>query len=713
MNPTLLIELFTEELPPKALPKLGAAFAGHIFAELQKLGFVPADAEYTTFASPRRLAVSIPNVAAVQPEQNIEKRGPAVASGFKDGNPTPALLGFARSCGLAPEAVASLETVNDGKQDVFVYRMSKAGEALSSVLSALVAVTLKKLPAPKMMRWGDRDGQFIRPVHGLVILHGDDVIDGQVLHLTAGRTTQGHRFLSAGELILKTASEYARVLQDEGRVIASFAARRALIGEKLKEAAAAVNATIAADDSLFDEVTALVEWPVILKGEFEAEFLDVPQECLILTMQQNQKYFPLLDANGKLMNQFLLVSNLQATDSSHIINGNERVLRARLSDAKFFFEQDKKAPLDSRVAKLANVVYHNKIGSQLERVTRLECIAGEIAKLLGADAAKATRAAYLAKADLSSDMVGEFPELQGIMGQYYAKHDGEDAEVAYAVEAHYKPRFSGDTLPQGAVAQAVSLADKLETLVGIYGIGLIPTGDKDPFALRRAALGVLRIALAQPLDLKVLLNITAASFPAGLIKEGTVDGLYNFMLERLKNMLGDPSFGEFVPRSQQQGVFGVPAVAGLRPTRDVLDAILALAPTQINDLTAKIMAVNAFKSLPESSALAAANKRIRNILKKVEGELPTLNAALIGEGAEQALYAQLLALQPAVESALASNDFTSALKQLAALKAPVDAFFDGVMVMADDLAVRGNRLALLASLADLMNRVAELSLLAD
>ncbi len=689
MNPTLLIELLTEELPPKALPKLGAAFADNVFAELQKLGFVPAETEYTTFASPRRLAVSIPNVAAVQPEQNIEKRGPAVAAGFKDGNPTPALLGFARSCGLAADAIASLETVNDGKQDVYVYRMSKAGAALSTLLDGLVAATLKKLPAPKMMRWGEREGQFIRPVHGLVMLHGDNVIDGQVLHLTADRKTQGHRFLSKGELVLNSAAEYARVLHDEGRVIASFAARRALIGEKLKEAAAAVNATIAADDALFDEVTALVEWPVILKGEFEAEFLEVPQECLILTMQQNQKYFPLLDANGKLMNQFLLVSNLQAADPSHIINGNERVLRARLSDAKFFFEQDKKAPLDSRVAKLTNVVYHNKIGSQLERVTRLECIAGEVAKLLGADVAKATRAAYLAKADLSTDMVGEFPELQGIMGQYYAKHDGEDAEVAYAVAAHYKPKFSGDTLPEGAVAQAVSLADKLESLVGIYGIGLIPTGDKDPFALRRAALGVLRILLVQPLDVTLLLNAAAASFPAGLIKDGTVSGLYGFMLERLKNLL-----------------------AADYPAADI-DAVLAMQPTRLDDITVRLAAVAEFKALPESAALAAANKRIRNILKKVEGELPQLNAALLGEGAEQALHAQLIALQPAVQSALASNDFTSALKQLAALKAPVDAFFDGVMVMADDLAVRGNRLALLASLADLMNRVAELSLLAD
>ncbi|WP_373974312.1 glycine--tRNA ligase subunit beta [Chitinibacter sp. SCUT-21] len=689
MNPTLLIELFTEELPPKALPKLGTAFADGIFAELVSRGFAAADAEAVTFASPRRLAVTIANVAAVQPEQTIEKRGPAVSAGMKDGKPSPALLGFARSCGLAPEAVDSLETVHDGKQDVYVFRSVKAGEPLAAVLSDIVAATLKKLPAPKMMRWADREGQFIRPVHGLTMLHGSDVIAGKVLHLDAGRTTRGHRFLSNGEISINTAEGYARQMHDEGKVIASFAARRALIGEKLKEAAAALNATIAADDALFDEVTALVEWPVVLKGEFEAEFLNVPQECLILTMQQNQKYFPLLDSNGKLMNQFLLVSNLQTADPSHIINGNERVLRARLSDAKFFFEQDKKAKLDTRVGKLANVVYHNKIGSQLERVTRLESIAGEIAKLLGADVSKATRAAYLAKADLLTDMVGEFPELQGIMGQYYAKHDGEDTDVAYAVEAHYKPKFAGDTLPEGAIAQAVSLADKLETLVGIYGIGLIPTGDKDPFALRRAALGVLRMALVQPLDLKVLLSTTAASFPAGLIAEGTVEGLYGFMLDRLKNLL-----------------------AAEYPAADI-DAVLALKPTLINDVTTRLAAVAQFKALPESAALAAANKRIRNILKKVEGEVPALNAALLQEAAEKDLYAALQALQAPVAQVLASNDFTNALKQLAALKAPVDAFFDGVMVMADDLAVRGNRLALLSSLAELMNRVAELSLLAD
>ncbi|WP_028454524.1 glycine--tRNA ligase subunit beta [Chitinilyticum litopenaei] len=689
MADTLLIELFTEELPPKALPKLGAAFSAAIFDELAKLGFVAAGTEHASFASPRRLAVSIPGVLGVQPDQQIEKKGPAVASGFKDGQPTPALLGFARGCGLAADQLDQLEKGSDGKQEVFIFRSLKQGEPLAAVLSGIIDAALKKLPAPKMMRWGDRDGMFIRPVHGLTVLHGAEVVPAQILHLESGRVSRGHRFLSAGEVSFAHAGDYAKKMYDEGRVVASFAARRALIGDKLAEAAAALNATIAADDALFDEVTALVEWPVVLQGEFEADFLKVPQECLILTMQQNQKYFPLLDANGRLMNKYLLVSNIEAADPSHIINGNSRVLRARLSDAKFFFEQDQKQKLDARVGRLANVVYHNKIGSQLERVTRLETLAGEIAKLLGADAAKATRAAYLAKADLLTDMVGEFPELQGIMGQYYARLDGEDTEVAYAVEAHYKPKFAGDTLPEGAVAQAVSLADKLETLVGIWGIGLIPTGDKDPFALRRAALGVLRMLLQLPLNVRELLGIAAAAFPAGVVAAGTVDGVYGFMLDRLKNYL-----------------------ASEYPAADI-DAVLAQRPEKLDDVQARLAAVAEFKALPEAASLAAANKRIRNILKKVEGELPVLNAALFAQDEERALAAASDAVAAKAGPLLAAGDYVGALTALAALREPVDAFFDGVMVMADDLTVRGNRLALLHRLAQQMNTVAELALLAE
>ena len=683
---TLLIELLTEELPPKALEKLANSFADTITDELKKLQFAPADAAANVYASPRRLAVQIPAVAAIQPDQHIVRRGPAVSAGMKDGQPSPALAGFARSCGVD---VTALTTVHDGKQDVYAYESTKAGEALSAVLSGIVATALKKLPAPKLMRWADLDLQFVRPVHGLMMLHGEHVIAGEVLGLQSRQLTRGHRFLSAGDVTVANADAYARTLAEEGKVIASFTARRELIRHKLAEAAARLNATIAAPDALFDEVTGLVEWPVVLEAGFEAEFLNVPQECLILTMQQNQKYFPLLDGEGKLMNRFLLVSNLQTDNPRYIIGGNERVLRARLSDAKFFYEQDQKQRLDSRLPRLANVVYHNKIGSQLQRVERLQTIAAAIATQLGADATLAARAAYLAKADLVSDMVGEFPELQGIMGRYYARLDGEDAAVADAIEGHYHPRFAGDSLPQGAIATAVALADKLETIVGIWGIGLIPTGDKDPFALRRAALGVLRMVLAAPLDLKALISDAAAAFPAGLLSANVVDEVYAFTLERLKNYLANDY------------------------KADEIDAVLALAPTQLNEVGAVLAAVAQFKALPEAATLAAANKRVKNILKKAEGDIATVNPALFAEDAERALFDAIQALAPAVEAKFAAHDFAGALTQLASLRAPVDAFFDGVMVMADDLAVRGNRIALLASLAALFNRVADISLLAE
>ncbi|MDC7699408.1 glycine--tRNA ligase subunit beta [Vogesella sp. LYT23W] len=686
MTATLLIELLTEELPPKALEKLAASFADTITDELKKLQFVASNVQSHVFASPRRLAVQIPAVAAIQPEQHSVRRGPAVASGMKDGQPTPALAGFARSCGVE---VSQLTTVHDGKQDVYAHESTKAGESLSAVLSGIVAGALKKLPAPKLMRWGDLDVQFVRPVHGLMMLHGEQVVAGEVLGLQSGNVTRGHRFLSAGDVTIPSADAYPRTLAEEGKVIASFLARRELVRQRLSHAAAKLNATIAAPDALFDEVTGLVEWPVVLEAGFEAEFLNVPQECLILTMQQNQKYFPLLDAQGKLMNRFLLVSNLETDDPRFIIGGNERVLRARLSDAKFFYEQDQKHRLDSRLPRLEHVVYHNKIGNQLERVTRLSSIAAAIAGKLGADSSLAGRAAYLAKADLVSDMVGEFPELQGIMGRYYARLDGEDDVVADAIEGHYHPRFAGDSLPQGAIATAVALADKLETIVGIWGIGLIPTGDKDPFALRRAALGVLRMVLEQPLDLKALISDAADAFPAGLLSTTVVDEVYAFCLERLKNYLANDYKG------------------------DEIDAVLALAPTQLNEVGAILAAVAQFKALPEAATLAAANKRVKNILKKTEGDIAAVNPALFAEDAERALFAAVEALAPAVDAKFAAHDFAGALTQLASLRAPVDAFFDGVMVMADDLAVRANRIALLARLAALFNRVADISLLAE
>ena len=685
MNRTLLIELLTEELPPKALPKLAASFAASISDDLKKMQFAAADTQATVYASPRRLAVSLPHVFALQPEQHILRKGPAVSAGMKNGQPTPALAGFARSCGVE---VSDLGTTHDGKQEVYTWQTVKAGQSLSEVLSDIVANALKKLPAPKLMRWGDSEHQFVRPVHGLVMLHGSDVVAGEVLGLNSSRSTQGHRFLCTAPVSLPDADSYARAMFERGRVVASFAARRELIGQRLAESAALQGATIAADASLFDEVTALVEWPVVLEAGFDAAFLQVPQECLILTMQQNQKYFPLLDPSGKLKNRFLLVSNLETRDPSAIIQGNERVLRARLSDAKFFFEQDQKIKLESRLPRLVDVVYHNKIGNQWQRIERLKVIAAAVAGQLGTDASLAERAAMLAKADLVSDMVGEFPELQGIMGMYYAQIDGEPTEVVQAIEGHYHPRFAGDSLPQGPIATAVALADKMETLVGIWGIGLVPTGDKDPFALRRAALGVLRMMLETPLDLKQLLQLTADAFEPGLLAPEVVDDVFIFCQERLKNYLA---------ASYQA---------------DEIDAVLALAPAAIHEVPTVLAAVAAFKALPEAATLAAANKRVKNLLKKTTGERGTVDRALLQHEAEQALFAALQALAPQVERLVAAHDFSGALERLASLKEPVDAFFDGVMVMAEDMAVRANRLALLSQLAALFNCVADISLLA-
>lgn len=686
MNATLLIELLTEELPPRALPKLAASFAESVTDELKKMQFVDAQAVATVYASPRRLALTLPQVLAVQPEQQLVRKGPAVSAGFKDGEPTPALGGFARSCGVD---VNALSVLHDGKQEVYAWQTVKTGQPLSAVLSGVLAQAVKKLPVPKLMRWGAVEHQFVRPVHGLLVLHGSQVIAAEVLGLRSGRSTLGHRFLSKGPIDVADADAYPRVMFERGKVVASFAARRELIHHQLTECANRQGATIAADPALFDEVAALVEWPVVLEAGFDAAFLQVPQECLILTMQQNQKYFPLLDLAGKLKNRFLLVSNLEASDPSAIIGGNERVLRARLSDAKFFFEQDKKTPLVAWLARLNEVVYHNRLGSQGQRVERLMLIAAAIAGQLGADVALAERAAQLAKADLVTDMVGEFPELQGIMGMYYARIDGENPTVAAAIESHYCPRFAGDRLPQGALATAVALADKLETLVGIWGIGLVPSGDKDPFALRRAALGIMRMMLANPLDLRILLQVTAASFTPGTLSAEVVDEVFAFCQDRLEHSLAN----DYQP--------------------DEIEAVLALSPSAIHEVPAILAAVAAFKRLPEAATLAAANKRVKNLLKKTTGDIGEVDARLLQHVAEQGLYTAIESLRPEVDRLFAAHDFSAALARLSELKHPVDAFFDGVMVMAEDRAVRANRLALLNALAILFNRVADISMLAD
>ena len=686
MTQTFLIELLTEELPPKALNNLGNHFAQSIAEGLEKAQLIDGAAQFTAYASPRRLAVSVANVKAVQAEQHIVRKGVSVAAGMKDGVPTKALEGFARSCGVE---IGSLKIIHDGKQDVYAHEFTQAGQTLAALLGEIVNTAIKKLPIPKVMRWGSSTHTFVRPVHGLVVLHGADVVPVNVLGLDSRRQTLGHRFLSQGAIIFAQADDYAKQIAEQGKVIASFAERRAAIKAALDKVSGSLNASVAADDALLDEVTALVEYPVVLQAEFEAHFLAVPQECLILTMQQNQKYFPLLDKNGKLMNRFLLVSNLQTADPSHIIHGNERVLRARLSDAEFFYKQDQKTTLESRLPKLEHVVYHNKIGNQAQRIDRLQTIAAHIAEQLGADRATAERAARLAKADLVTEMVGEFPELQGTMGKYYALLDGEQPEIATAIEQHYQPRFAGDKLPENAIATAVALADKLETLVGIWGIGLIPTGDKDPYALRRAALGVLRMLMNSPLSINDLLNTVAAQFPKDLLADNTVAEVADFMQARLAVLLQNDY------------------------AQDTVAAVLAQRPDRLDDLADKLQAVESFKKLPEAAALAAANKRVQNLLKKADAQLGAVQENLLQEDAERALFAATQALRPTVQNALAQHDFQAALTALAAVKPQVDAFFDHVMVMAEDAAVKQNRLNLLNELATLMNAVADISLLSE
>ena len=681
---TLLIELLTEELPPKALNTLGNHFAASVAEGLETAQLIDGTAKYTAYASPRRLAVLVQNVKSVQADRHIVKKGVSVAAGMKDGVPTKALEGFARSCGVE---IGSLKIINDGKQDVYAHEFTQAGKPLAELLEDIVNQAIKKLPIPKVMRWGSSTHTFVRPVHGLVALHGADIVPVNILGLQSGRSTLGHRFLSQGEIVFAKADDYAEQIAKQGKVIASFAERKQAIKNALDAVSGSLNATVAADEALLDEVTALVEYPVVLQAQFEEHFLVVPQECLILTMQQNQKYFPLLDADGRLMNRFLLVSNLETADPSHIIHGNERVLRARLSDAEFFYKQDQKATLESRLPKLANVVYHNKIGNQAERIERLQSIAAHIAAALGADKAAAERAARLAKADLVTEMVGEFPELQGTMGKYYALLDGETPEIAAAIEQHYRPRFAGDMLPENPVATAVSLADKLETLVGIWGIGLVPTGDKDPYALRRAALGVLRMLMDTPLSVKDLLDYTAAQFPAGLLAENTVAEVADFMQARLAVLLQNDY------------------------AQDTVSAVLAQHPDRLDDLADKLQAVESFKKLPEAAALAAANKRVQNLLKKADAALGTVQENLLQQDEERALFAAAQTLAPKVQAAVAKRDFQAALTALAAIKPQVDAFFDGVMVMADDAAVKQNRLNLLNLLVGLMNAVADIAAL--
>lgn len=695
----LLVELFVEELPPKALKKLGDAFAGVLFDQLKAQGLLASsESRVTAYASPRRLAAHITEVLPQAEDKAVSQKLMPVSVGLDaEGKPTPALLKKLAALGADESAVAGLKRQGEGKAEALYYASTVKGVVLADGVQKALDEAIAKLPIPKVMRYQLQDGwtsvHFVRPAHGLVVMHGTQVLIGvKALGLTAGNTTHGHRFEAKAEpVVIQSADSYAEQLREEGAVIASFAERRADIARQLQAAAERIGGGVRPieDEALLDEVTALVERPNVLVCEFEKEFLAVPQECLILTMKANQKYFPLLDANGKLTHQFLIVSNISPADASAVIGGNERVVRPRLADAKFFFDQDRKKTLESRVEGLGKVVYHNKLGTQGERVERVRAIAKAIAQQLG-DAqlvAQADLAAKLAKTDLVTDMVGEFPELQGIMGRYYALNDGLDVAVADAIEDHYKPRFAGDELPRGDAGVVVALADKLETLVGMFGIGNLPTGDRDPFALRRHALGVIRMLVEKnlPLELHALLKSAVPAF-GDKIQDATAQ-LEDFFFDRLSVSL------------REQGY-----------TAQEVEAVLALRPQRLSDVQKRLEAVRAFAALPEAQALAAANKRVSNILKKVEGDIQAqVNEALLVEQAEKDLYAALQTVAPKAQQQFESGDYTASLQTLAALRTPVDAFFEHVMVNAEDAALKANRLGLLATLHAAMNRVADLA----
>ncbi len=701
MSAPLLIELLTEELPPKALQKLSEAFAQGVHEGLVKHGLAAKDSAVHPYATPRRLAVLVEGVRTQADDvQKRDKVLPVSVGLGADGQASASLVKKLTAMGFADKTPADLEIENDGKQDIFYLSHTQKGAVLSEVLQGILADAAAKLPIPKVMTYqihagttAEQDVQFVRPVKRLLALYGADVLPVTAFGVKADRVTDGHRFLGKTAINIPNAHEYAPILRTEGMVEPDYKVRRESIYEQLKNKAGAYQVIM--PEALLDEVNSLTEYPVVYKAEFEPEFLSVPQECLILTMQTNQKYFAMTDDKGALVNEFLVVSNVLTDDPSQIVEGNARVVRPRLADAQFFFEQDKKRSLDEMVGKLQSVVYHNKLGSQGARVARVQAIAAYLAEQLGANVADAKRAAYIAKADLVSDMVGEFPELQGVMGRYYATHHGEKADVAAACAEHYQPRFAGDELPATQVGLIAAIADKLETLVGIWGIGLQPTGEKDPFALRRHALGVVRMLLEKqlPLSLSATLNQVQAQFADNAQVSNSVAEVQAFMLDRLRGLLKDK---------------------GYAPAQ--IEAVLAKNPDDLSELMVQLQAVQAFAVLPEAQDLAAANKRCVNILRKAaeknEAIAPSLNDSLLQEAAEQHLAKAMSSIRPAVEQAISQHDYAAALSALAALREPVDAFFADVMVMADDAAVRANRLKLLQDLASLMNGVADISQLA-
>jgi glycyl-tRNA synthetase beta chain len=675
---SLLIELLTEELPPKSLKRLSEAFETNLYDFLSGDKLLASGSKSVVFATPRRLAVRFTEVLTKQADAESSRRGPKV------GSPQQAVEGFARGLGVPVEKL-------EIREGYYCRTVKVRGEPATKIIPEIVNRALKALPIPKTMRWGAGEAQFVRPVHGVILLHGNKVVPGTVLGLKSGNKTRGHRFLSKGLITIKQARDYEKILKQSGKVFASFDARRETIVKALDAAAKKLDASwnLGKGEELVGEVTSLVEYPVVLAGGFDPAFLEVPKECLVISMQQHQKYFPLADKEGKLLPRFLFVSNMKAANPKEIVHGNERVLRARLSDARFFYDQDRKQRLADRLPRLGNVVYHNKLGSQLERVQRLEKLAGRIAQLLKADRAHAERAAQLCKADLLTEMVGEFPELQGIMGRYYAKYDHEPTVVADAVEQHYWPRTAGGELPKQPIAVCVALADKLDTLVGIYGIGLVPTGEKDPFGLRRAALGVVRILVEKSLalDVKDLLTGARSQFPNGVIADTVVQDLHGFMLERLKPYLKEKGFEP-----------------------DEIDAVVSLNPARLDQVLPRLKALKEFRALPEGQALAAANKRIRNILRQAGGTpSDKVDAGKLAEPAERKLAEAVQTLEAQVAPLFRTGNYAGAMKHLAGLRPAVDEFFDKVMVMVDDSAVRDNRLALLNRLGNLFLNVADIS----
>ena len=681
-----LVEIGTEELPPKALKTLATSFADNVEAELNQAGLTFDKIEW--FAAPRRLAVKVLNLATQQPSKEIEKRGPAVSAAFDaEGKPTKAAEGWARGCGIT---VDQAERIATDKGEWLVHRAKIEGQPTKNLLNDIVANALAKLPIPKPMRWADKTVQFIRPVHTVTMLLGDELIEGEILGVASARTIRGHRFLGEKEFEIQHADQYPQLLREKGSVVADFNERKAEILAKSQAKATALGGVADIEESLLEEVTSLVEYPNVLAAKFEERFLAVPAEALVYTMKGDQKYFPIYDKDGKLLPHFIFVSNINPEDPTAIIEGNEKVVRPRLTDAEFFFKTDLKQKLVDRLPRLETVLFQQQLGTLKDKTDRIEQLAGEIAKQIGADEAKAKRAGLLSKCDLMTNMVFEFTDTQGVMGMHYARHDGEDEEVAVALNEQYMPRFAGDELPKSLVASAVALADKFDTLTGIFGIGQAPKGSADPFALRRAALGALRIIVEKnlPLDLEDLVKKSAALFGDKLTNQNVVADVVDFML------------GRFRAWYQDEGI----AV-------DVIQAVLARRPTRPADFDARVRAVSHFRTLDSAEALAAANKRVANILAKAEGDIGAIDVALCVEPAEQVLAQSVLSLAKAVQPLIAQGEYTAVLDKLAGLRQPVDNFFDNVMVNAEDAKLRQNRLAILNTLQGLFLQVADISLL--